>query len=87
MFVQVVYALCAATSLMCAVLLLRGFFSSKNRLLLWSGLCFAFLGIENVLLFIDLVVLGDAYDLRMIRLSSACVGLSLLLYGLIFDLR
>ena len=35
-----VYALCALTSLACAVLLLRGYASSRVRLLLWSGLCF-----------------------------------------------
>ena len=30
-----VYALCALTSLACAVLLLRGYLSSRARLLLW----------------------------------------------------
>ena len=36
-----VYILGALTSLLCSVLLLRGYASGRKRLLLWSGLCFA----------------------------------------------
>ena len=53
---ETVYALCALTSLACAALLLRGYVRSRVRLLLWSGLCFAFLFLNNVLLFVDKVV-------------------------------
>ena len=33
-----IYSLCAITSLVCAVLLLRGYARSKLGLLMWSGL-------------------------------------------------
>ena len=47
---SVVYALCALTSLACAVLLLRAYRRSWARLLFWSGLCFVGLALNNVLL-------------------------------------
>ncbi|MGH8727382.1 MAG: DUF5985 family protein [Burkholderiales bacterium] len=81
---ELVYFLCAATSLACAVLLLRGYAQSKARLLLWSGLCFVFLALNNVLLVFDLV-LFPAYDLSLWRSWSAVIGVGLLIYGLIWE--
>ena len=52
-----VYILGALVSLLCAVLLLRGYSRSRARLLFWSGLCFAGLTLSNGLVFLDLVVL------------------------------
>lgn len=45
-----VYALCALTSLVCAIMLTRGYRRSRVRLLLWSALCFACFALNNVLL-------------------------------------
>jgi hypothetical protein len=81
----VVYALCAATSILCAVLLWRGHRRSRTRLLLWSCWCFAFLAVNNVLLVLDLAVI-DGVDLSVWRGVTGLAGLSLLVYGLIFDL-
>lgn len=81
-----VYVLCAATSLACAALLLRGYWQNRLRLLLWSGLCFVGLGIDNVILFLDLVILPDL-DLSLWRRLAALGGLSILLYGLIWDAK
>ena len=81
---EAVYILCAATSITCAVLLLRAFGRTKARLLLWSGLCFAFLGLNNVLLFLDLSVFRGV-DLRLVRHSAALAGLLLLVWGLVWD--
>ena len=81
---EAVYVLCAATSLACAVLLWRGYRRSKARLLMWSSLCFFALAANNVLLFVDLVLLPNT-DLSLARTISALIGLSLLLYGLIWD--
>ena len=61
-----IYLLCAATALACGVLLLRGFRRSRTRLLLWSGLFFLTLAAENVVLFVDLVVVPDV-DLLVVR--------------------
>jgi hypothetical protein len=81
---EAVYILCALTSLACAVLLLRGYGRSRTRLLLWSGLCFVGLAVSNMLLFVDLVIFPEG-DLGVWRSASALVGISTLLYGLIWD--
>jgi drug/metabolite transporter (DMT)-like permease len=80
----IIYLLCAATSLACAVLLLRAYRDSRVRLLFWSGLCFVGLTLNNVLLFIDLRVLPER-DLFLLRSMPTLVGLLLLIYGLIWD--
>lgn len=80
-----VYILGAMTTLLCAVLLLRGYVRGRKRLLLWSGLCFSGLTISNVLLFVDLVLLPSAVDLYMLRLSTAAVAMLLLVYGLVWE--
>ncbi|MBI4518291.1 MAG: hypothetical protein HY699_21030 [Deltaproteobacteria bacterium] len=81
-----VYALCALTACVCAWLLLRGYFSGGSRLLLWSGLCFAGLTLNNLLVFIDLVVIPEA-DLSHLRHAMALAASAILLYGLIWDVR
>lgn len=81
-----VYALCALTSLACAVLLLRGYSASRARLLLWSGLCFAGLALNNILLLIDKRVM-PSMDLSLWRTLPAVAGVALLLYGLIWETR
>lgn len=83
---RVVYVLCALTSLACAVLLLRGYLRSRARLLLWSGLCFGFLFLNNLLLYIDVEVLPQI-DLSIVRSLPVLVGLALLLYGLIWEVK
>ena len=81
-----VYALCALTSLACAVLLLRGYAASRARLLLWSGLCFAGLALNNILLLIDKQVV-PTMDLSLWRSFPAVAGIALLLYGLVWETR
>jgi hypothetical protein len=80
----VIYILCALTSFACAVLLLRGFKQHRVRLLLWSGLCFIGLALNNLLLYIDIQVLPQT-DLSTVRTLPALAGVALLLYGLIWD--
>ena len=84
MMAEVTYLLCGATSILCAILLARGYLRTRTRLLLWSTLCFVGLAINNVLLFVDLVVLPDV-DLRLVRSGSALVSLLLLVIGLIWE--
>jgi uncharacterized protein DUF5985 len=81
---EAVYILCALTSAACAFLLLRGYQRSHARLLLWSGLCFIVLALNNVILFVDKIILPDV-DLQILRISTAIAGLALLLFGLIWD--
>lgn len=84
---ELVYVLCALTSVLCAGLLLRSYWRNKSRLLLWSTLCFVGLALNNILLFVDLVVVPYAVDLRLFRSGSAIVGLALLTIGLIWESR
>lgn len=79
-----VYILSSFTFAACAVLLLRGYWRMKQRLLLWSSLCFCGLAISNLLLFLDLVMLPNV-NLYTGRLATAAVAMVLLLYGLIWE--
>jgi FtsH-binding integral membrane protein len=78
-----VYVLCALTSLACAVLVLRSYARSRARLLLWTGLCFAGLCLNNVLLVVDSRT--PTVDLSVWRTLPAVVGIALLVYGLVWD--
>ena len=80
----VIYSLCALTSLTCAFLLLRSYRVSKSRLLLWSGVCFAGLTANNVLLVLDKIVF-PMIDLSLCRRIVALGALLALLYGLVYD--
>lgn len=86
MFAIIVYILCAATSALSAVLLLRGYAQSRARLLFWSGLCFAGLALNNVFLVVDTHVIPEV-DLSFWRTIPALIGVSLLVYGLVWETR
>jgi len=79
-----IYVLGAATSLLCTLLLLRGYSSSRKKLLFWSGMCFAGLTISNSLVFVDLVMFPNV-NLYSLRLAVAAFAMVLLLYGLIWS--
>ncbi len=82
---EIVYILCALTSVLCAVLLYRSFRVQRTRLLMWSTLCFVGLAINNLLLFVDLVVVRDDVDLSLARSGTALVSVVLLLIGLLWE--
>lgn len=82
--VEIVYILCAGTSAACALLLLRAHLRTGTSLLLWSGLCFLGLALNNAILVVDLMVVPGV-DLSTWRLVPAAVGLSLLVYGLVWE--
>lgn len=79
-----IYSLCALVALLCAIQLLRAFLRQRYRLLLWSGLCFGGLTLNNALLVIDKIVLPEV-DLSVWRLLVALASMTVLLYGLIWD--
>ena len=82
--VETVYVLCGLTSLLCAIMLMRGYARSRARLLLWSSLCFCGLTVNNILLFLDKVTFPQT-DFSLWRTGSALIALLPLLYGLIWD--
>lgn len=81
---SLIYTLCTATALLCAVLLLQAYRRSGYRLLLWSGFCFIGLTVNNVLLVLDKLVFPDV-DLAAPRTAVALIAMVILLYGLIWD--
>jgi hypothetical protein len=81
---QTIYLLCAVAAFICAVLLLRAYFRSRYKLLLWSGLCFVGLTLNNLILVLDKVVMVGA-DLSIWRTSVAVIAMTVLLYGLIWE--
>ena len=80
-----VYLLCFMTSSACALLLGRSYARTRARLLLWSSLCFLFLALNNLVLVLDLLILPQL-DLRLWRLLLSLAGITVLLFGFIWDL-
>jgi len=81
---SLVYILNCVTFAACSGLLGRAYWRVRQRLLLWSALCFAGLALSNVLVFVDLVMLPEV-DLYLLRLGTAAVAMLLLLFGLIWE--
>jgi hypothetical protein len=82
-----VYILSALISLASAVLLLRSYAQTRTSLLMWAGLCFLGLTLNNLLLFLLFVdkVLASDTDLSTWRALPALVGMLLLVYGLVAE--
>jgi hypothetical protein len=78
------YTLCALTALFCTCLLLRAYFRTRYKLLLWGGLCFLGLTLNNGLLVIDKHGFTDM-NLFTWRLLLALASMLVLLYGIIWD--
>ena len=81
---KLTYSLCALTALLCAALLLRGYARTRSRMLLWSGLCFAGLTVNNALLILDRLVFTEI-DLSLWRLVIGLVATLLLVFGLVME--
>lgn len=69
---------------LCALLLLRAYGQVRQRLLLWSGLCFVGLALSNALVIVDLALVPQ-FSIYVWRLAVAAASMLLLLYGLIFE--
>lgn len=82
----VVYSLCALTACACALLLLLSYRRTGNRMLLWSGLCFAGLTLNNVLVIADLIWF-QGINLYTVRNLAGFVAMLLLVYGLIWEAK
>ena len=80
-----VYFLCFATSAGCAWLLVRSYFRTRTRLLLWTAACFVLLGVNNFLVVVDLVFLPQV-DLSILRIIATVAALATLLYGFVWEI-
>jgi len=84
MIAAAVYILGTLVALACGVLLLRGYRRGKQKLLLWSGVCFVGLALSNFFIFLDLSVFPDI-DFYPARLVTAAIAMMFMLYGLIWE--
>jgi hypothetical protein len=84
---EAVYILCALTGILCAMLLYRGYRANRTRLLFWASLAFLLLAINNVVLYVDLVILPVRADLFWYRTGVALAAMLLLLFGLVWETR
>ena len=82
---EIVYSLCALTSLACAVLLVRAWMRTRAKLLAWSSACFVGFTINNVLLVFDFVLFKAESDLSMARASTAFLSVLALVVGLVWS--
>ncbi|MDP1603747.1 MAG: DUF5985 family protein [Legionella sp.] len=80
----VIFGLCALAAATCAYLLLQAYSRGGYRLLLWSGLCFVGLTLNNLALVVDKIIVPHI-DLSIVRASLALIAMTVLLYGLIWD--
>jgi hypothetical protein len=78
------YGLCALAALFCAWLLLKAYYRRRYKLLLWGGLCFVGLTLNNSLLVVDKLLIPDV-SLLTWRLIVALIAMVVMLYGIIWD--
>jgi hypothetical protein len=71
-------------TLLCGLLLARGYRQSRQRLLLWSSICFLGLSLHSGLIFMDLILLPHT-DLHVVRRAVVAVSMIVLIFGLIWD--
>jgi hypothetical protein len=84
-YVQIaIYVLCLVASTGCTWLLLKGYRRTFTRLLLWTGLCFAFLSLNSLVVLFDLVVFPQ-WDLRVVRHAASLTAVGLLIFGLVWE--
>ncbi len=81
-----VYTLCFITSSICAGLLLRSFFATRTRLLLWSAVAFVALAVNNFFVLMDMIVIPDM-NLLPFRYLAALTAVCVLIYGFIWEVE
>lgn len=79
-----VYVLCFATCTLCAGLLVRAWMFSRTRLLMFMAISFTLFAINNLFLFMDLVVLEER-DLWVFRYVPALLGIAVMVVGFIWE--
>lgn len=84
MIVAAIYTLCALTALVCTIMLLRSYSTGGYKLLLWAGLCFAGLTVNNLLLIVDKLILPEG-DLSLWRTVAALIAMVVLIIGLVWE--
>ena len=79
-----VYMFCFIACAVCAWLLVRSWFKTRTRLLLWIAISFVFLAVNNFFLFADTTLLPNV-DLSAFRMISGLTAVSILIFGLVWE--
>lgn len=83
---EIVYVLCFILSVLCSILLFRKYRKSRINLLLYTGIAFTLIAINNSILFLDLVIFPESdFGGALLRVLSGAIGSSILLFGLIWE--
>lgn len=85
-FAPTVYLLCFIGSALCAYLLVSAFRRSSEKLLLWSAICFCLLAFNNLLVFLDIIVLPD-WNLTALRTLTSLAAVSALIYAFVWEIE
>lgn len=80
-----VYMFCFVTCAICAALLVRSWFKTRTRLLLWVAVSFTMLALNNFLLLADTTLTTAEVDLSPFRVVSAVIAVSILIFGLVWE--
>ena len=84
MLQPLVFLLCVLASATCMWLLFRAWRRTGSNLLFWSSLAFVALALNNLVVFIDLVILPTV-DLQPLRQVANLTAIGLLLWGFVWE--
>jgi hypothetical protein len=80
-----VYIFCFITCAIGAGLLVRSWFKTRTRLLLWVAISFTLLAVNNFFLLADTTLTPPEVDLSILRVVSAVTAVLVLVFGLIWE--
>ena len=82
----VVYVLCTLSCTIVFLLLFRAYQRHRTHLLLWSALAFVALALNNLFVFIDVIILTEV-DLQPLRDVFSLGAIGLLIYSFIWEIE
>ena len=85
MLLALLYLLCLLTSAGCMWLLFRAWRRTGSSLLFWSALCFVGLALNNLVVFVDVVLLPDVEGFQPLRQLANLGAIGVLLWGFIWE--
>ena len=80
-----VYMFCFITCAIGAGLLVRSWFKTRTRLILWIAVSSVFLAVNNFFLFADTTLTPPEMDLSPFRVATSLIAVSILIFGLIWE--
>ena len=81
----VVYLLCLATSVICALLLERAWRRTRTRFLMWCAVAFGLLALNNLFVVADMILFRDI-DLWAARQTAGFAAVAVLLYAFVWEI-